>query len=194
MKIVIADDDAVLRHLLTARLKAAKHEVIACESGVDAWEILARSSPPVLITDWSMPGMNGIELTQRVRRTPRDSYVYVIMLTSNDSRHAYLTGVNAGVDAFLGKPLDGGLMEAQLIIAARIVGLQHHTRQLESIMTVCSYCKRVRGDEGWENMERFVAREFKTLPSHTYCPTCFAEKVEPEMKALGLSTDDLELH
>jgi rubredoxin len=85
-------------------------------------------------------------------------------------------------------------MEAQLIIAARIVGLQEHARRLESIMTVCSYCKRVRGDEGWENMERFVAREFKTLPSHTYCPSCFAEKVEPEMRALGLNTDDLDVH
>jgi sigma-B regulation protein RsbU (phosphoserine phosphatase) len=184
----------VLRHMLAARLEAKGHEVIACESGEEAWAVLAHSNPPVVITDWSMPGMSGIELTQRVRKTPRDSYVYVIMLTSNDSRNAYLTGVDAGVDAFLAKPLDPGLMEAQLIIAARIVGLQQHTRQLESIMTVCSYCKRVRGAEGWENMERFVAREFKTLPSHTYCPTCFAEKVEPEMRALGLPTDDLDLH
>lgn len=191
MKILITDDDAVIRRLLRARLEALRHDVVECESGEQAWSILAHSSPQVLITDWSMPGMNGIELTQRVRRTPRDAYVYVIMLTSNDSRHAYLTGVKAGVDAFLAKPLDGGLLEAQLSIAARIVGLQEHTRRLESIMTVCSYCKRVRGDEGWENMEHYVAREFKTLPSHTFCPSCFAEKVEPEMKALGLSTDDL---
>jgi hypothetical protein len=42
-------------------------------------------------------------------------------------------------------------------------------------------------------MEQYVAKEFKTLPSHTYCPSCFKEKVEPEMKALGLSTDDLGL-
>jgi DNA-binding response OmpR family regulator len=145
MKVLIADDDAVIRRLLRARLEAHRHEVVECDSGEEAWSILGHSNPQVLITDWSMPGMNGLELTQRVRSTPRDSYVYVIMLTSNDSRHAYLKGVKAGVDAFLAKPLDGGLFEAQLSIAARIVALQEHTRRLESIMTGCSSCKHELG-------------------------------------------------
>lgn len=191
MKVLIVDDDPLIRMIVGAGLKALKHDVVACESGAQAWSILQHSAFPVMITDWSMPEMDGIQLTQALRKMPRESYTYVIMLTGHGTREDYLTGVRAGVDAFLVKPLDGAMLEAQLRIATRIVGLQNHAKQLESIMTVCSYCKRVRADDKWQNMEEYVAKEFKTLPSHTFCPSCFAEKVEPEMKQLGLSTDDL---
>ena len=60
-------------------------------------------------------------------------------------------------------------------------------------MTVCSYCKRVRDKNEWVSMERYVAQEFKTLPSHTFCPSCFSEKVEPAIKQLGFSTKELGL-
>ena len=191
MKILIADDDPVLRTVINAGLKALGHKVVACESGAQALAALRESPFQVLITDWSMPEMDGIQLTQALRKMPRDAYTYVIMLTGRGTREDYLTGVRAGVDALLVKPMDGALLEAQLSIAARVVAAAAHTQRLESIMTVCSYCKRVRANDVWVNMEQYVAKEFKTLPSHTYCPSCFAEKVEPEMKALGLSTDDL---
>jgi sigma-B regulation protein RsbU (phosphoserine phosphatase) len=193
MKILIADDDPVLRTIITAGLKAGKHEIVPCESGAQAWEVIQHSAFQVLITDWSMPGMDGIQLTQAVRKLPRATYTYVIMLTGKGTREDYLTGVKAGVDAFLVKPLDGALLEAQLGIAARILGLQEHATKLESIMTMCSYCKRVSDDGEWVDMEQYIAQEFKTLPSHTFCPSCFAQKVEPEMKRLGLSTDELGL-
>jgi phosphoserine phosphatase RsbU/P len=193
MRILIADDDAIIRALLSAALQAQGHDVVACDSGLQAWTVLRHSPFPVLITDWSMPDMDGIQLTEAVRKTPRASYTYVIMLTGHGSREDYLTGVRAGVDAFLVKPLDTAMLEAQLSIAARVSGLQDHTKRLESIMTMCSYCKRVRAENEWVNMEQYIAEEFKTLPSHTFCPSCFAEKVEPEMRQLGLSTDDLGL-
>ena len=193
MRILVADDDPVLRTVVTAGMKALGHKVVACESGGQAWTALKESAFQVVITDWTMPEMNGIELTQAIRKMPRESYTYVIMLTGHGSREHYLTGVRAGVDAFLVKPLDGALLEAQLSIAARIVGREEHTMRLESIMTVCSYCKRVHTHDQWVGMEQYVATEFKSLPSHTFCPSCFAERVEPEMKALGLSTEGLGL-
>jgi DNA-binding response OmpR family regulator len=191
MKILVVDDDALVRMIVTAGLKQLKHDVVACETGKQAWEILRTADFPIMITDWSMPEMDGLELTEHLRKTPRESYTYVIMLTGHGSREDYLRGVKAGVDAFLVKPLDGAMLEAQLNIATRIVGLQNHAKRLESIMTVCSYCKRVRNATEWVDMEQYVAKELKTAPSHTFCPTCFHDKVEPEMKALGLSTDDL---
>lgn len=193
MRILVADDDSMIRMMLRFTLEGFGHEVVEADSGAAAWRQLATSEFPVLITDWSMPEMDGIELTEHVRRLPRRSYTYIIMLTSHGSREHYLTGVRAGVDAFLVKPLDATLLEAQLHIGARVVGWQEHTRRLESIVTVCSYCKRVRDDGEWVNMERYIATEYQALPSHTFCPSCFHEKVEPEMKALGLSTEDLGL-
>lgn len=191
MKVLVVDDDPVIRTVVGAGLKALGHEVASCDGGAKAWERLRTDHFPVLITDWSMPDMNGIQLTQSLRAAPRDSYTYVIMLTGHNSREDYLTGVRAGVDSFLIKPLDGALLEAQLTIAARIVGLQDHAKRLESIMTVCSYCKKVHSHEQWVPMEQYVKQEFKTLPSHSFCPSCFREKVEPEMKQLGLSTEGL---
>jgi sigma-B regulation protein RsbU (phosphoserine phosphatase) len=193
MRVLVVDDDPVIRTVVAAGLKALKHEVVQCDGGTKAWELLQKEHFPVLITDWAMPDMNGILLIQQLRATPRESYTYSIMLTGHNKREDYLTGVRAGVDAFLVKPLDGALLEAQLTIAARIVGLQDHTKRLESIMTVCSYCKKVHSHEQWVPMEQFVKQEFKTLPSHSFCPSCFKERVEPEMKALGLSTEDMGL-
>lgn len=193
MRVLVVDDDPVIRAVVGAGLKALKHEVVSCEGGTKAWELLQKEHFPVIITDWAMPDMNGIMLIQQLRATPRESYTYAIMLTGHNKREDYLTGVRAGVDAFLVKPLDGALLEAQLTIAARIVGLQDHTKRLESIMTVCSYCKKVHSHEKWVPMEQYVNQEFKTLPSHTFCPTCFHEKVEPEMRQLGLSTEDMGL-
>jgi len=193
MRVLVVDDDPVIRAVVAAGLKALKHEVVQCDGGIKAWELLQKEHFPVLITDWAMPDLNGILLIQQLRALPRESYTYVIMLTGHNKREDYLTGVRAGVDAFLVKPLDGALLEAQLTIAARIVGLQDHTKRLESIMTVCSYCKKVHSHEHWVPMEQYVKQEFKTLPSHTFCPSCFHERVEPEMKALGLSTDGMDV-
>ena len=191
MKVLVVDDDPVIRAVISAGLKALKHDVEACDGGAKAWELLRAGDFPVLITDWAMPDMNGIQLTQALRATPRDSYTYVIMLTGHSKREDFLTGVRAGVDAFLVKPLDGAMLEAPLTNASRIVGLQDHARRLESIMTVCSYCKKVHSHDQWVPMEQYVKQEFKTMPSHSFCPTCFHEKVEPEMKQLGLSTENM---
>ncbi len=193
MRILAADDDPTLRLIVKGGLGAGGHDVEVVETGAEAWDRLKKEHFPVVITDWMMPGLDGLQLTSLIRKTPRESYTYVIMLTGKGTREDYLTGVRAGVDAFLVKPLDGALLEAQLTIASRIVGLQDNTKRLESIMTVCSYCKKVHSHDQWVPMEQYVNQEFKTLPSHTFCPTCFHERVEPEMKQLGLSTENMGL-
>jgi sigma-B regulation protein RsbU (phosphoserine phosphatase) len=194
MKVLVVDDDPVLRMVVSAGLKALKHDVTAVDGGTKAWALLQKEHFPVIVTDWAMPDMNGILLTQTIRATPRANYSYVIMLTGHGTREDFLTGVRAGVDAFLVKPLDGAMLEAQITIAARIVGLQDHAKRLEQIMTVCSYCKRVRDKQtGWVDMEQYIKQEFQTLPSHTFCPSCFTDKIEPEMKELGLDTANLDI-
>jgi len=191
VRILVADDDPILRTIVTAGLTAAGHEVLACETGAQAWDAFKAHAFPIVVTDWQMPALDGLQLTELIRRTPREAYTYVIMITGKTKREDYLAGVKAGVDAFLMKPLDGAVLEAQVSIATRILGLQAHARRLEAIMTVCSYCKKVRHKGDWTPMEQYVASEFKTLPSHTFCPDCFKERVEPEMKQLGISTEGM---
>src|SRR3954466_10845304 len=130
MKILVTDDDPVLRTVVTAGMKALGHKVTTCETGTQAWAALRESHFHVVITDWSMPEMDGIQLTQALRKMPSESYTDGIMLTGHGTRDDYLTGVRSGVDAFLVKPLEGALLEAQLSIAGRPEGLQEHTKRM----------------------------------------------------------------
>ena len=192
MKILVADDDPTLRMIVKGGLRAGGHEVVACETGAEALEELKTTHYPIVITDWMMPGLDGLQLTHLIRHTPREQYTYVIMLTGKTKREDYYKALKTGVDAFLPKPLDGPMLEAQVAIGVRIVGLQEHAQRLESIMTVCSHCKRVKDKGNWIDLERFVAEAFKVKPSHGYCPQCFEEKVVPEMRKLGISTDGMK--
>ena len=71
MRILVVDDDSLICLIVRGGLKALGHEVVACESGAQAWSILRESQFQLLVTDWSMPEMDGIELTQMVRKVPR---------------------------------------------------------------------------------------------------------------------------
>jgi len=188
MNILVVDDDPVLRLMVVQGLTAHGHDVTPCESGADAWGHLRKTRYPIVVTDWLMPGIDGLALTQLIRRAPSDAYTYVIMLTRLTKRADYLTAVRAGVDAFLVKPLDGEMLLAQVDIATRILGLHAYAQKLEAIMVVCSYCKRVRSNGQWMPMEQHVAAEYGALPSHTYCPDCLASEVEPELRRLGIAT------
>ncbi len=192
MRILVADDDPVLRTMVAAGLTASGHEIYACSDGQEAWDAIKKDPFPIVVTDWLMPGIDGLQLTQLIRRMPRDAYCYIIMLTGMTKRDDFLTGVKAGVDAFLLKPLDGAVLEAQVGIATRILGLEAHAKRLESLMTVCSYCKRVKNEGAWMPMEAYIAKKFRTLPSHTFCPDCFKVSVEPQMRELGISTEGMQ--
>ena len=192
MRILVADDDPTLRLIVKGGLKAGGHEVVAVESGAEAWEKLRKEHFPVVITDWMMPGIDGLQLTALIRRTPREQYTYVVMLTGKSKREDFLKAIQSGVDAFLPKPLDGIMLEAQINIASRILGLQAHAKKLESMMTVCAHCKRVRDKGDWVGLDQYVSENLKAKQSHGYCPTCFEEKVAPEMRELGISTEGLK--
>jgi DNA-binding response OmpR family regulator len=192
MKILVADDDPTLRMIVKGGLRAGGHEVVACESGAQAWAKARTEHYPIVITDWMMPELDGLQLTGLIRATPSESYTYVIMLTGKTKREEYLRALKAGVDAFLPKPLDGAMLEAQVAIGQRILGLQEHAQRLESIMTVCMECKRVRDKGEWLDLQHYVKRTYKVMPSHGYCPECFEGKITPRMRELGISTEGMK--
>ena len=191
MQILVADDDPVVRTIVTSGLKALGNSVVDVDDGAKAWDAFKQAEFPVVVTDWQMPAMDGLQLTQMIRKARRNNYTYVVMLTGKGKREDYLMAVKAGVDAFLVKPLDGAILEAQITIATRILNREEHTRQLEAMMTVCAHCKRVKEKGSWVSMEQYIVHTYKTRPSHGYCPSCFEEKVAPEMRALGISTEGL---
>src|SRR5207253_1868108 len=78
MRILAADDDPTLRLIVKGGLRAGGHDVVVVETGAEAWDLLKKEHFPIVVTDWMMPGLDGIQLTSLIRKTPRESYTYVI--------------------------------------------------------------------------------------------------------------------
>jgi diguanylate cyclase (GGDEF)-like protein len=124
MKILIADDDAIARRLLEATLVRLGHDVVMATDGVEARDrLLEPDSPRLAILDWMMPGLDGPSVCRAVRdRTP--FYLYLMLLTSRDRREDMVSGLGAGADDFLTKPLDFFMLQARIRTGERIVQLQ----------------------------------------------------------------------
>ena len=123
MKILIAEDHATSALFLRKSLERLGHEVTVAADGVEAWDVLERTSISVLISDWVMPRMDGLELCRKVRGRKDRGYVYVILLTSKDRRQDRLDGLRAGSDVFLIKPPDADELAIRLEIAGRILSV-----------------------------------------------------------------------
>jgi two-component system cell cycle response regulator len=128
MKILIAEDDMTSRLVLGATLKKLGHEVIAVGDGQQAWDSLNKEHFPLLISDWMMPDMDGLELCRLIRGANHAQYTYIILLTSMGGKSSYLDGMDAGADDFITKPLDEAHFTARLRVAERILALHDTLR------------------------------------------------------------------
>jgi diguanylate cyclase (GGDEF)-like protein len=129
MRVLVADDDALMREILREFLQTFDHECVAVDDGDAAWRHLTAHGADVVISDWLMPGLNGLQLCQQVRTHPEIVYPYFVLLTARGDHPDVLTALRAGVDGHLTKPLDPDALEAALIAAERVRGL--HLQILE---------------------------------------------------------------
>jgi DNA-binding response OmpR family regulator len=121
MKVLIAEDDPTFRLALGATLKKLGHDVTAVENGREAWEAWQQGEFDLLISEWMMSDVDGLELCRRIRAEPRLHYTYIILLTALSGKRSYLDGMDAGADDFLTKPLDQEHLAARLRVAQRIL-------------------------------------------------------------------------
>ncbi len=126
MKILVADDQAFWRRALEDSLLERGHEVVAATDGDKAWHTL-QTDPhiDVLITDWVMPGLSGVELCERLRTAGRARYLPILLMTSRTAPEDLIQALDAGADAFLRKPFDEPELLAQLRVAERILALEN---------------------------------------------------------------------
>jgi sigma-B regulation protein RsbU (phosphoserine phosphatase) len=186
MNILIAEDDDIARMTLDAVLKGFGYDVTAAEQGAEAWADLQLGHFPIVISDWEMPEMSGPELCRRIRARSDPRYTYFILVTATGGKQRYLEGMDAGADDFITKPVDMDELRARLKGAERMLGLRHHVQQLEGLLPICAYCKRIRGgNEEWESIERYVEERSEAQFSHGYCPDCYEKYVRPQIEGGG---------
>ncbi len=199
MKILVADDDTVTRTILVSTLSKFGWDVITASDGNAAWGILqglkGKDAPGLVLLDWMMPGLDGIELCRKLRTTPGFELTYIILLTSRTEKEDLAMGLTAGANDYITKPFDSGELKARVRVGERMVKLQTaladrvreledalaHVRSLQGLLPICSYCKMVRNEDNyWEQVERYITTRSDLELTHSVCPTC-AEKVMKEI-------------
>ncbi len=198
VRILIAEDDPVSRRYLELTLQKWGYEVVVTTNGAEAWQILmSQDTPGVAILDWMMPEMDGLEICEKVRASPKTAAAYVILLTTRDGLRDTVRGLQSGADDYLTKPFDVEELRARVGVAVRVAQLQRsledrvrqleealtNVRRLQGLLPICSYCKKIRDDRNyWQQVEGYISEHSEAQFSHGICPDCFAKYVKPELE------------
>ncbi len=197
MKILIADDDAMSRQLLSGLVTEWGHEPVTAENGEEAWQILTEQKLQFIIVDWMMPRLTGVNLCERIRASELDQYIYIILLTSRKDADEIVTGLNAGADDYVTKPFDARELEVRLNVGIRVLDLERRLEErarqaeeqlqqinkLESLIPICCECRQVRDDKNyWHKVETYLAKRTPAKFTHTLCPHCY-NKAMAEIEA-----------
>lgn len=130
-KILIVEDEDDTRFILERLLSKNNYEVKCATNGEEALAALAEYSPKVVVADWTMPKMDGLELCNLVKKNDRTKLIYFILLTARASLKDRVTGLDVGADDFLVKPIENQELLARIRSGIRIHNLQHELKSIE---------------------------------------------------------------
>ena len=203
MRILIAEDDAVPRHLLQTTLTKWGYEVISTTDGMQALDALSRPDAPSLaILDWMMPGLDGAEVCRRARSLGADRLLYIILLTAKGRKEDIVQGLTAGADDYIIKPFDRSELKARINAGERILRLQAelaarvkelelalaNVKLLQGLLPICCYCKKIRNDQNyWQQVDTYIADHSEAQFTHGICPECREKIVKPELERLKVN-------
>jgi two-component system cell cycle response regulator len=192
MRVLIAEDSTVARKLLEHNLQQLGYEVVATEDGAQAWAAYQQAPTPIVITDWEMPHMNGVELCRAIRQHPTEHYTYLMMLTARGQKEDKLQALDAGADAFLNKPLDIAELQANLRVAERILqaeaDLQAQKRQLQDLNEEL-VCQNEQLQQSYRLVE-YANRRFSELFENVPI-ACFTVDIEGSIREWNLAAQQL---
>jgi len=190
MHILIAEDDPVTGEILARTLQRWQYNTMLVVDGAQAWDRLRTAIDPMLaILDWMMPGMDGPDVCRRVRQELPLANRYLLLVTAREGRGDMVAGLDAGADDYIIKPFDPEELRARVAVGVRVLGLQQklgervaelqvallNVKKLHGLLPICSYCKRIRGDDQyWQQVEGYIAEHSEAQFSHGICPACYA--------------------
>ena len=166
--ILLAEDDPVTRMLMTRFLKKAGYEVDAVADGAEALDKMMKRYYPILVTDWEMPGMDGVALCKAVRNMQLDGYVYVLLLTARDTKENIIAGLEAGADDYLVKPVHEPELVARLNAGRRILALEHSLRAANHRNRILSITDALTGAYNRRYLMEQLPRELERCRRYAY--------------------------
>lgn len=134
-QVLVVDDSRMQRRILAGQLARAGYSVIEAGSGEEALAICAQSAPDLVLSDWVMPGMSGLDFCREYRALRGSNYGYFILLTSKSEKVEVARGLESGADDFLSKPVNGDELRARLVAGERVLGMQRELKAKNRILT-----------------------------------------------------------
>src|SRR5690606_18176046 len=134
-RILVVDDSRVQRMILSTQLARSGYQVEQADCGEDALRICQANPVDIVISDWVMPGMSGLDLCRAIRAMQSDTYTYFILLTSKNESAEVAHGLDLGADDFLTKPVNGDELRARIAAGGRILGMERDMKEKNRLLT-----------------------------------------------------------
>jgi len=167
-KVLIVDDSPVYRKLVEQALSQDSSAVLFATSGDQALEIFEREHPEIVITDWVMPDLTGIELCQRIRGGTQASYTYVIILTSNAEKESVVKGLSAGADDYLTKPFHAAELLARVRVGQRLIDLHRQIATKNRLLEELALTDALTGLPNRRAIEIWATRQLSGAARHGF--------------------------
>ena len=191
MKVLLAEDEAVSRRMLTIHLSKWGYEVVSARDGLEAWAQLQQNPDiEMAVLDWMMPELDGVDLCRRIRAELDERLLYILLCTAKAGVDDVVEGLDAGADDYVTKPLRQEELRARLRVGVRTLNLERalrrriaeldvalrHVRTLQGLLPICMHCKRVRDDgDVWQRIETYLEENAEVEFSHGLCDSCVNE-------------------
>ncbi len=167
-KVLVVDDSPVYRKLVEHALSQDFSAVLFATSGHQALEIFERQRPEVVITDWLMPDLTGIDLCQRIREGTQSSYTYVIILTSNAEKENVVKGLSAGADDYLTKPFHAAELLARVRVGQRLIDLHRQIETKNRLLEELALTDALTGLSNRRAIETWAPRQLSGAARHGF--------------------------
>jgi len=167
-KVLVADDSVVYRRLVEQTLEQDQCSILFAKTGQSAILLFEQYRPALVITDWVMPDLTGIELCQKIRTSPGHSYTYVIILTSNSEKEKVVKGLAAGADDYLTKPFHPEELSARVAVGRRIVDLQRQIEAKNGLLEELALTDSLTGLPNRRAIENWECRQLSGAARHGF--------------------------
>jgi DNA-binding response OmpR family regulator len=139
MRVIVADDDEVFRVLVDTVLRELGHAVVLTANGAAAWDAYLEGPASLVVLDWQMPILDGLDVVRRIRQHEQGDATHVLMVTARDREEDLESVLNAGADDYIAKPLSRGALRARVLIAEQRIKLDELRRETEAALRRARY-------------------------------------------------------
>jgi len=168
LKVLVADDSALYRKLVEQAFTNADYSLLVAQSGQEAIDLLVQHLPAIVITDWVMPDLTGIDLCQRIRAGTQNPYTYVIILTSVSDKENVVKGLAAGADDYLTKPFHPEELLARVEVGRRLVELHRQVEAKNRLLEELALTDSLTGLPNRRAIDEWATRQLSGAARHGF--------------------------